>query len=1086
MKNRKLIKIIGIGLITSLLSGNLNVEYIYAATASKNAPKQFIATVKELSGDWMSGYYVVYEVNGHEYRSDRMGTRYNQLVWDELSQADRYKLLLNFTAVPKELKKQFGEEKTADMMKWYEDYSGLTEARQILKDRIANREFPTLTYFYKEQYEVRANVELPETAYALSNYRFLPEVRDYLKIDDQMLECYNTGKSAYRILVNAKQGQISTAIKGLSAVMIKQLICDRVLVPAISPGGLGALVPEIKGELWNIYDNISNTTEGIYKACGLGDWPDGKSARKIIDNYWVVINGNEKYATVCMDKFMKLKAQKPVKYEEAIAAIDKYVEDCSDKDREKQDEMRSDDHDPGLTPPKTDITTRLSGETDEEFKDRIIKELQREEKDLIDEYNEWDKSVSVKATEESSKISKIAYDYPKFTSDEYPGIITGMIDTGYYEYLLRFENYPDVTNRVPAAVEDALAQVDEYIGKVDSYETEYNALFEQYSSELDSYESRIKGLSSALKQFGGTSSRETFTSRGTFNGKDYYSNTMVRFYEQCGRIRGTDADGEPVYFTFDQLRDMMKERKSEINERKELWDAELEAFINKYKRLADEYAKVLELEEQAARTYEQEDQIAKSLLAESEQTYFKQEQYSVNTELQSDELKEQYDSLLKEGNAAGLSALCESWGDDLGQKMDRWQAATAKRNEAKNELIRVKRKAESILRTVTGSSDNFDIIVDFFGKVNNTSYKYYNDVAPGYAAGRDTTYAKSDDPELAGAMYRSYVEFGDCNCMALEYDLYYSKMLQHKPNYMRGIDSQDKLLKPYHDGDGPLRVEPGVIPLYGSYYNMYKYTAPIWVGVLGMTGTKGEEKALQLFDEKVKGSWRYEFKHGYVPVTGLVFSDESTAEDGLSMEPGEVKDLTALVRVLPENASDKVVFWESDNPEVIMIDENGVGTAVGEGMAVLTARARDSAFVENDDGTVTYTPAPLTFTVTVGEGVITGSYWNTDSTWKNYGTEGSPKLYRVKMLPDRKAMVTCSVSSVTSSEAHIVVALFDDEGTMLASEILPYTYTPGYRTVSLIADVGGGLNLKAFAVRADETYAPLDGVLLINEKISEP
>ena len=41
-----------------------------------------------------------------------------------------------------------------------------------------------------------------------------------------------------------------------------------------------------------------------------------------------------------------------------------------------------------------------------------------------------------------------------------------------------------------------------------------------------------------------------------------------------------------------------------------------------------------------------------------------------------------------------------------------------------------------------------------------------------------------------------------------------------------------------------------------------------------------------------------------------------------------------------------------------------------------------------------------------------------------------PKLYVINEPDENTAVVTCSISSVTASEAHIVVALFDDDGTM--------------------------------------------------------
>lgn len=48
-------------------------------------------------------------------------------------------------------------------------------------------------------------------------------------------------------------------------------------------------------------------------------------------------------------------------------------------------------------------------------------------------------------------------------------------------------------------------------------------------------------------------------------------------------------------------------------------------------------------------------------------------------------------------------------------------------------------------------------------------------------------------------------------------------------------------------------------------------------------------------------------------------------------------------RVLPENAADKTLLWESDDESVATVDKSGVVTAVSQGKCRITVRSADGA-----------------------------------------------------------------------------------------------------------------------------------------------
>ncbi len=80
----------------------------------------------------------------------------------------------------------------------------------------------------------------------------------------------------------------------------------------------------------------------------------------------------------------------------------------------------------------------------------------------------------------------------------------------------------------------------------------------------------------------------------------------------------------------------------------------------------------------------------------------------------------------------------------------------------------------------------------------------------------------------------------------------------------------------------------------------------------------------------------------FVDVTvELVESVEITGAE--SMAVGTTQKLTA--KVLPKNATDRSVVWESANKAIATVDGEGNATAVKESKAVITARALDGSEV---------------------------------------------------------------------------------------------------------------------------------------------
>ncbi len=103
---------------------------------------------------------------------------------------------------------------------------------------------------------------------------------------------------------------------------------------------------------------------------------------------------------------------------------------------------------------------------------------------------------------------------------------------------------------------------------------------------------------------------------------------------------------------------------------------------------------------------------------------------------------------------------------------------------------------------------------------------------------------------------------------------------------------------------------------------------------------------------------------------------------------------TIIASVLPTDAVDKTIIWTSSNEYVATVDDTGLVTAVGEGLAIITATANDGSGVSSNCN-ITVTPPPPP---SVGIGANTHEAKEIEYTWEelsqiakaisnNYGTE---------------------------------------------------------------------------------------------------
>ena len=97
-------------------------------------------------------------------------------------------------------------------------------------------------------------------------------------------------------------------------------------------------------------------------------------------------------------------------------------------------------------------------------------------------------------------------------------------------------------------------------------------------------------------------------------------------------------------------------------------------------------------------------------------------------------------------------------------------------------------------------------------------------------------------------------------------------------------------------------------------------------------------------------------------VNGLIFTSckkDPVKVTGVSLDKTAVtlevnEDVTLTATVAPSDAEDKIVTWETNDDEVVTVDNNGKVTAKGVGKAKITVRTKDGGHTATCEVTVVY------------------------------------------------------------------------------------------------------------------------------------
>ena len=143
--------------------------------------------------------------------------------------------------------------------------------------------------------------------------------------------------------------------------------------------------------------------------------------------------------------------------------------------------------------------------------------------------------------------------------------------------------------------------------------------------------------------------------------------------------------------------------------------------------------------------------------------------------------------------------------------------------------------------------------------------------------------------------------------------------------------------------------EAGTIDIYIDKPNADEGTL---IGSIPVAAGAGEYQTVQAAVENVTGThavyfvFRSEGSGEICEINKFQFTNDNDgsevgsiilSQNALTMQPGETAQLTA--KVLPETAEDKTVTWSTGDPAVATVSEDGLVTAVADGLTTITAQA---------------------------------------------------------------------------------------------------------------------------------------------------
>lgn len=266
--------------------------------------------------------YVVFEYHGERLRSDQLTPKFNQMLWEKLSNADRKKLTSSYNIYYRDLKEHFGKESADNICKWNREYTGWSEAGRVWRSRIGAREFSALTAYFTRG-EGRAFLNAQTAAGASPT---LAQWVEYQRLRQDFESLFASGVELTAKLTKFKSEEIATRFSAASGELVK-MIMDNALLTKPS----GDLAVEGAKQFLSYTASLLNIKERIINWTVGEDMLTVDKAKLIIDALEEAVRLHEQMANTIQSECLSLKTSLEAAYQALLAANDSYNQSAEEQ-----------------------------------------------------------------------------------------------------------------------------------------------------------------------------------------------------------------------------------------------------------------------------------------------------------------------------------------------------------------------------------------------------------------------------------------------------------------------------------------------------------------------------------------------------------------------------------------------------------------------------------------------------------------------------------------------------------------------------------------------------------------------------------
>ncbi len=864
------------------------------------------ATIVSTVGDGLR-YYAVFQYKGVQYRSDEMGPVFNTEMWKLLSDEDKRKVTSNFSFATNHRISQFGNEGSALLADWSNEVTGWKAAGETWQINIANREYPELTAYFGEGNSADLQIgeySLFDVNYELKNYsgstKQLAQYQSAFELSENISLKFEAGQAIYNKLAELKAMQIANAFKAGSEVLLRDIIIDNLLIPNITPSAGKA--SEVIASCLNL---IKDRVLGIYDAL-----QKNPSAGEILQAMQDILNELESSAD-------KLRAE-----------INSDLTDLSSQmDTPRELEAQKDKEDAGLVVGKIS-SVEESSSTTFAWTAESTDYSSPTEAQVIEEANgiksDFQALLADILTEKNRLYNLLGYDdglilanHPNYVEKYEQLMHESLVSVPLYTSINPFERIDPVahfTSYFPyTAIETAvdgdgteiindwqtsIVRLEDYIQQTEDFIAN-----ETFRQKLEEIVKKVNGLKDFYSIYTGKSLLSDVFGVNTVENIRSNLETMLTNEGLVGLPPAANSD-------YRVLLDL-KDYKNKVESNRNNFIAESTDFKNTTATAAAEYDSLYTNLQNSA-TYMYGAYLAlKELCDESP--------YINNKNVSAPIIDQLYINIkiasAPEGQAA--SVINEVL-DDLKEFRELETLYMHRIHIGRIHSIHDAKKLDSLLHEL-GIYNNDSAYKNLGGLIGKT----ITDSSQYLSADKNLHNLYLGQTVIAYSDVSDFIDTLEGTSEAYYTVLLIADEIEYKTDYLHSLDNED----------------------FNTAINDYKsklaaaLTLPSGVNQLQSDNVqeqydRGNKMLLDLESGRSSGS-------GTILVTSIdpVYADSSTTASEIVLESGMTLKLAAVI--LPEDATNKAVSWQSSNSEIVTIDNQGLLVAVSDGNATITVSSLD-------------------------------------------------------------------------------------------------------------------------------------------------